>query len=263
MQCIREANPDGLGKLIAVDLPGHGSAQDEQSGFQPDELVDFIIRKVPPSVFDRPTVIVAQSFSGVAAAAMSRRLKNIVLVVMLDTPLRVSSAFPSMALLIHRYRQQKQKYAWIPKLLSDFFHCEADRIRAKDVRYYENVAAASAPVVMITGEIKVVRALCRREPSIDENQGGDSNDVDEKVVVGSHNEVIDYAEKHGLTIVHSIAGACFTGQDLLALKELGVGDFKVHSLPDTGHNVLVPRNVHRIADIILSSIAERLCTEAR
>lgn len=255
---IRHSEPEWLGEIAAIDLPGHGSAESHRSGYRPDDLADYILETVPSSVLQAPTLVVAQSFSGITATTLPERNKNIVGVVMLDTPLRVKSTATSLALLIKEYRNDPDKNDWIPRLLKEFFYYSGDRWIDRSHNYYDYIAQTLVPLVMVTGEIKQLRAYCRPNVAHRDDQNTDGAEPTAKLIVGTHEEVMIYVEKNNWKILQVSAGACFTDEDLKALKERNINNMKIYALRETGHNVLHERNVKIVAQVIADFAAERL-----
>lgn len=258
IQRFRDWNPEWLGEISAVDLPGHGSAETYKSGYRPQDLAPYIIANISPSVLEAPTLVVAQSFSGITATTLPELNENIVGVVMLDTPLRVGSTLTSMALLVRNFQRDPERYEWIPRLLRDFFHCDSEFMHAASVEYYDYIAKSLVPMVMITGVVKEVRALGRKKRESSSQHGVEEDEATERIIVGTHKEVVAYAKKHDWSVSHISAGACFTDEDLAALQHRNVNNLQIYALRETGHNVLVARNIRLIAEVIDRFAKERL-----
>ena len=247
---------------MAIDLPGHGTACGRRSSYKPEDLADYILEELPASVLHGPALVIAQSFSGIAATLMPTRNKNVVGVVMLDTPLTVRSTAVSVGILIRKFHEDREQYEWIPRLLTDFFHYSPNMPMAENHDYYSYIVDAAVPIAMITGDVKDFYAQCRKKETVHDGEGPESAEPIERIIVGTYEEVLNYCRKHGWAIVSTRAGACFSEVDLDELRRRNVNNLKVYFLKETGHNVLLDRNLDTIAELIGIMATERLAAQA-
>lgn len=244
IEFFAEQFPESFGRAISVDLPGHGTASDVRSRYTAEVLARFVLDAVPQEIFSRPTIIVAQSFSGVAAMALHKIRREIVGVVMLDTPLCNFSARESVLLLIKRYRDDMKRYFWIPDMLRDYFGYVIDRGFLHRIDYHDCIVDGDIPVAMITGSEKKITAAI-------ENDGtnGDAT-ADPKVVTGTFDEMSALGRQFPGRVRLIRSAACFGDQDVAILERKNATNLKIYALAGQGHNILAHQSVGLIGSTV-------------
>lgn len=234
---LRKSSADAFGDCAAVDLPGHGDASDVRLRYTPEALADYVMKEVPDPVLSRSTVVVAQSFAGIAATVLPGFSESIVGVVLLDTPLRSDAAEVSVYRLASRYVSDPRSCEWIPRLLEDYFGYSVDGGYGPATDYMEYIEKCPVPIAMVTGSERLVKAHTK--------VGGRP-----KVIAGSLDQIIQFARGHDAPVDLAEAPACFGIEDLELLKAREIKTFEIHTLQGLGHNVLNAESVNDVGAII-------------
>ena len=241
---FQEHLSERFGQAIAVDLPGHGEAEESRVRFTPDALARFVLDSVPEAIFARPTLIVAQSFSGVAAMTIQGLRKEIAGVVMLDTPLNNMAAREAVLLLRKRYREDTKKNAWIGDLLEDFFACTMDRGFLSSVDYHDCIVDADVPVAMITGSEKKTSVVFEGDGS------GAGPEAEAKLVSGTFEEISSLARQYPDRVRLHRSAACFGDRDVAILEQKNATNLEVYVIAGRGHNILTDEFVPLIGSTV-------------
>lgn len=241
---FQETLTDSFGQAVAVDLPGHGDAAESRVRFTPDALARFVLDAVPETILARPTLIVAQSFSGVAAMTIQGMRKEIAGVVMLDTPLNNMAAREAVLLLRKRYREDMEKNAWIRDLLEDFFACTMDRGFLSSVDYHDCIVEAGVPVAMITGSEKKTSVVF-------EGDGSDGGpEAEAKLVTGTFEEISSLARQYPERVRLHRSAACFGERDVAILEKKNATNLEIYVIAGRGHNILTDEFVPLIGSAV-------------
>jgi pimeloyl-ACP methyl ester carboxylesterase len=237
---ISALRPFNLDAAVAIDLPGHGEASQVRSSYLPEDLAAFVMERVPASVFDRPTFVIAQSFSGICATL----LPGVAGVVMLDTPLRGRSAESPVNVLARTYARDPAANEWIPRLLEGYFGYRVGEGFVNEVSHFDRVEQCPVPIAMITGEETRAKARARLDGQVTK-------------LVGTFAQISAFAETFPGEIQYGKAPACFTAVDVEELNARGVENLSVHVVPRCGHNVLSDEHLPLVSEAI-GAFAERV-----
>jgi pimeloyl-ACP methyl ester carboxylesterase len=241
---FKKHHSDSFGEAVAIDLPGHGEATGSRVRFEPDILARFVLDAVPEMIFDRPTIIVAQSFSGVSAMKIQQMRAEISGVVMLDTPLHNISARDSIQILVQKYKKDRENNVWIVDFLKDFFGFTLDHGFAASIDYHDYIVESDIPVLMITGSEKKTLVVLEGDGS------GNGPDSKPRLLSGTFEQLTCLGRRYPGRVRLYRSAAIFGDRDVRILAQKNAINFEVHEIAGQGHNILTATLAPVIGSVI-------------
>lgn len=140
--------------LLLLDLPGHGQAPHSPGGYTAEALAEAIEAAVAQCCDARPIVILAVSFSGLAALHLAGRRSGISDVILIDTPLDTARMASSQKLVGMKWMNHPENREMLADLGRDFFGVDFERKVITRRTYYHYFFQCPANITMITGTVK-------------------------------------------------------------------------------------------------------------
>jgi len=145
-------------ELITIDLPGHGDAPHSSNGYSAERLAEAVSRALSHFPSDRPSILLGESFSGLAALILAQHEARAAHVVLIDTPLDTQRMLASQSVLLRTYQQRPDIAPMVAGISQDFFGLDVERQRVTCRTYYHYLHNCQVPITMITGALKVPSA---------------------------------------------------------------------------------------------------------
>jgi pimeloyl-ACP methyl ester carboxylesterase len=146
-------------ELITIDLPGHGDAPHSSAGYSAERLADAVGRALSHFPNDRPSILLGESFSGLAALTLATHESRATHVVLIDTPLDTQRMLASQSVLLRTYQQRPDIAPMVAGISQDFFGLDVERQRVTRRTYYHYLQNCRVPITMITGALKLPSAV--------------------------------------------------------------------------------------------------------
>ncbi len=150
--------------LLFCDLKGHGQSEKAAGGYDPATLAAELVAPIQATFGDAPFAAVAESFSGIVALDIARRMPQLQCLVMVDTPFDNQRMPDSLVALVRAYQTRADQRAAIAGVSAGFFGLDVVKREVRPLSYFDRLQGLHLPLLMVSGTRKAVDHPKATEP---------------------------------------------------------------------------------------------------
>jgi pimeloyl-ACP methyl ester carboxylesterase len=140
--------------LLFCDLKGHGQSEKAAGGYDPATLAGELIAPINATFGNAPFAAIAESFSGIVALEIARRLPQLRCLAMVDTPFDNQRMPDSLVALVRAYQSRIEQRAAIAGVSAGFFGLDVTTRKVRPLSYFDRLEGLRLPLLMVSGTRK-------------------------------------------------------------------------------------------------------------
>lgn len=150
--------------LLFCDLKGHGESAKAAGGYDPATLAGELLAPIQATFGDAPFATIAESFSGIVALEIARRMPQLQCLVMVDTPFDNQRMPDSLVALVRAYQSRPAQREAIAGVSAGFFGLDVVERKVRPLSYFDRLEGLRLPLLMVSGSRKAVDHPNAAEP---------------------------------------------------------------------------------------------------